>query len=142
MRIEEEYLTDEELDALILSVEAEGLVQAPAGVMEQVMEELLPGETLGAEPVLQKDKVVEFRRYCLRVITSVAAAVILMFALPGTIKMQENGIPTRESVLGQRETKTREQVLGEKSLFGSLGNSRFLSESIRYINVDDLEDNK
>ena len=40
--MEYEYLTDEELEQLISDVETEGLMMAPPGLMDDVMEQIKP----------------------------------------------------------------------------------------------------
>ena len=63
------YLTDEELEQLIADVEANEMITAPPGMME----EILAG-------IQHKKKI--FQLYCFRVITSAAAAILLLFPLP------------------------------------------------------------
>jgi len=90
------YISDEALEQLIAQVEQDELVAAPPDLMEYILEALEPeGEPLEesvqyAEPMETKVLPVaarttrkkEFYAYCFRVITSVAAAIVLVFLLP------------------------------------------------------------
>ncbi len=81
------YISDDELERLINQVEQEELVAAPPDLMESIL------ESAG------KTKKKEFTGYCFRVITSVAAAVALVFLLPElTDRMNLNGRPVTEHV--------------------------------------------
>ena len=129
------YISDEELEHLIFQVEQDELVAAPPDLMESILE---AAESLGAKEELSMAKVVplpaverkkEFRAYCFRVITSVAAAVALVFLLPElTNRMNVNGVPIpepveksavvgtvpdRATVVGVQITPSKEEVLND-----------------------------
>ena len=90
--MEYEYLTDEELEQLISDVETEGLMMAPPSLMDEVMEQIERTEDVTKESrsddsyleptngeVDKPPKVIDFeqrrkeyRRYCIRVMSSVA----------------------------------------------------------------------
>lgn len=99
------YISDEELERLIFQVEQDELVAAPPDLMESILE---AAKNSGVQEELSTAKVVllpaverkkEFRVYCFRVITSVAAAVALVFLLPElTNRMNVNGVPIPEPV--------------------------------------------
>ncbi len=98
------YISDKDLERLILQVEQKELVAAPPDLMENILEaaeladgqESLPEAKVVAMPAARKK---EFRAYCFRVITSVAAAVALVFLLPDlTDRMTVNGMPVVEHV--------------------------------------------
>jgi len=75
------YISDEELEQLILQVEQEELVTAPPDLMENILHASgVKAQFIEAKPKNSKKK--EFYAYCFRVITSVAAAVALVFLLP------------------------------------------------------------
>ena len=61
-----EYLTDEELLKLISDVEENDLVEAPPEIVEKVLEK-----------IDKKKQIIEYKRFRNRVITSVAAIIIL-----------------------------------------------------------------
>lgn len=99
------YISDEELERLMAQVEQEELVAAPPDLMESILE---AAEFSGAREELSTAKVIplsaaerkrEFRAYCFRVITSVAAAIALAFLLPElTNRMNVSGVPIPEPV--------------------------------------------
>ena len=75
------YISEEELEQLILQVEQKELVSAPPDLMENILVAAgLAPEVIEVNPKMAKKK--EFYAYCFRVITSVAAAVALVFLLP------------------------------------------------------------
>ena len=79
------YISDDELERLINQVEQEELVAAPPDLMESILE------------AAGKTKKKEFTVYCFRVITSVAAAVVLVFLLPELTKgMNLNGAASQK----------------------------------------------
>lgn len=79
------YISDDELERLINQVEQEELAAAPPDLMESILE------------AAGKTKKKEFAAYCFRVITSVAAAVALVFLLPElTHGMNVNGAASQK----------------------------------------------
>lgn len=139
------YISDAELEQLILQVEREELVAAPPDLMENILEIVgLDGET-PKEPAQSSEAVVtkvvpvtprasrkkEFYSYCFRVITSVAAAVALVFILPELSALMQrtdaspawqrqevpspeevvDAVPSREEVVLAMQTPTRDEVL-------------------------------
>ena len=128
------YISDEELEHLMLQVEQEELVAAPPDLMENI---------LARTEAAQKR---EFYAYCFRVITSVAAAVALVFLLPGlteriaekqdsseparTVYLQV--IPSYEDVVAPvpeksdvvaQATRSKEEVLNKTGLIEKVLNS-------------------
>jgi len=80
-----EYLSDEELNNLIMDVEQNDMVTAPPNIQGSILEELdeLVRYSVELPQKSQGDKVVEFRRYRLRVIAAVAAVVAFVMIVPG-----------------------------------------------------------
>ena len=78
MKKDVEYLTDTELDDLIRMVEQKELLPAPPNLKEQIL------GTLGEE------NIIAFKRYRFRVLTTVAAAVLVIFLLPGLEGSQQH----------------------------------------------------
>ena len=100
------YISDDELECLITQVEQNELVAAPPDLMESILEavagfsgeteSLSPAKVIKVQAVARKK---EFRAYCVRVITSVAAAVALVFMLPElTEGMNLSGVQMPEYV--------------------------------------------
>lgn len=113
MSMENKYLTDEELTALILEVEENEFVSAPPEFVADVMAKITAQEN--------KRKTIEFRRYCIRVIGSVAAAVALVFWMPSVEPKEMEEMPSRQELIG--ETITREEALDDRTFFAKLMSS-------------------
>lgn len=111
------YLSDEELNNLIGSVESEPLIKAPANLDRKVIAVIESGE---------RKKTVDFYKYCARVGFAVAAAIALICIVPYIPEFKvelpqhesvvaSSKAPSREEVLLSKEIKTREEVLnGDK----------------------------
>ena len=93
MKIEETYLSDEELDLLIFEIEQNELVSTPPGFADEILTRI-------GKQQEQENKRIEFRRYCLRVISSVAAAVALVFFIPEAEMAEARSIPERQAMVG------------------------------------------
>lgn len=63
----------------------------------------------------REERIREFRRYCFRVITSAAAALVLLFTLPTFLDTQSRN---------EQKHPTREEVLSEKGLWESATGSK------------------
>lgn len=110
MRLEKDYLSEEELMQLILDVEEHELVSAPPGLLENILKEV--EEQVESKPIpitSRVDKTKEFRRYCIRVITSVAAAIAIVFLTPNVENMKVTNAPSRQELVGKGIT--REEAL-------------------------------
>lgn len=102
MTFNNDYLSDEELNALIAETESEGLVQAPKGLHAEVMKKI------DRDPAAsQKERKADFYKFTYKVVLSVAAALLLMTLLPRTIDTTPR-VPTKEEVMKDRE---REPIL-------------------------------
>ena len=129
------YISDEELEQLILQVEQTELVEAPPYLMEEILEKLEFTEIRTVKTVAARKK--EFYAYCFRVFASVAAAIALVFLLPELsgagwqqASMAEgkrpeiprweevsDAIPSREDVVLTGKTPIKEEVLDDTGLF-------------------------
>ena len=110
MKIEDRYLSDEELDALIFQIEQNEMVSAPSGFMDEVLEKIGEAKEEKIIPISSvRNKKLEFQRYCIRVITSVAAAIALVFFVPEVEPVSVIDVPTKQEVIG--ESFTREEAL-------------------------------
>lgn len=110
MNVENKYLTDEALTALILEVEEKEFVSAPPEFVLDVMAKITKAE--------EKRKTVEFRRYCIRVLGSVAAAIALLFWMPDIEPKKIDELPSRQELIGK--TITREEALDDRTFFAKL----------------------
>ena len=93
-----EYLTDAELECLIRETEQTELVPVAPDLQDMILEALELEISVLKEPEERsaQEKVTEFKRYRFRVLTTVAAAVLLVFLLP---KLE--GLQQQESEFGK-----------------------------------------
>ena len=99
------YLSDEELNSLIGSVESEPLIEAPANLDQKVIAAISSGE---------RKKTVDFCKYCARVGFAVAAAIAIICIVPYIPEFKVE-IPGKESVFVKTETPSREEVILSKA---------------------------
>ena len=146
-----EYLTEEELNALIQEVEMTEMTTAPPDLLDDILQKIdslddlkndLQDETETKEQISELAKpprIVciekrrkEYRRFCIQVVSSVAAAIALIFMLPGLSGGKEMSVPAKEQVLAASDVKPKEEVLkrSDNKLMSKIGNSRYL-ESLR-----------
>ena len=123
MRKEIPYLSEEELEQLILQVEQSELVAAPPSLYEDCIQ----GGKISVQETLEdkREKAIEFRRYCFQVITSVAAAIAIVFGLPHMEVKPKTEVLSRQEV--QERSFTREEKVIEK-LDGSTNLADILRE--------------
>ncbi len=129
------YISDEALEQLINQVEQKELVAAPPDLMERILEAAGATKEIVPQPApvipVKRETKKEFYAYCIRVITSVAAALALIFLLPelsGRIKQtapeignQEvpdwedvvDVVPSRDEVVMAVLIPTKEEVLDD-----------------------------
>lgn len=136
MNMEKEYLSDEELYALIDEVEQNDMVMAPPDIKDEIMAEIEQNEKEKQKaPVPIADKrnsQREFARYCLRVLTSVAAAIVMAFLLPEFTALETTEIPTKQEILASEKYETKEEALDETGpLTKLLGRIGILKQDIK-----------
>ena len=140
-----EYLTEEELNALIREVEMTEMTSAPPDLLDDILQKIDLAELAKPPRILRIEKRrKEFRRFCIRVASSVAAAIVLLFMLPAFSGGKEMTVPAKEQVLAASDVKSKEEVLERRDnrLMSRLGNSRYLDflrsdESINDISSED-----
>lgn len=121
MKLEENYLTDEQLMQLIQDVEENELVSAPPGLLDTILQEVEKAEKAQIKPITSREnRVKEFRRYCIRVITSVAAAVAIIFFTPNLESLEKVDVPSRQELVG--ENISREEALKENGVIDQIIN--------------------
>lgn len=129
MSLENEYLSDEELNALIFEVEQNDMVMAPPELLDQI---LIGVENIERIPAQKKKSTHrEFMQYCFRVCASVAATIVMVFIMPEFVYLETAEIPTKQEVLAGEEYATREEVLDDTS---------FLKKLLR--NIENLSKNR
>ena len=117
MKLDQNYLSEEELETLIADIEEHDLVQAPPDLLNQILYTIEESEPY-IIPYVQRKKTIEFRKYCLQVITSVAAAIVLVFLLPTSIQIQKSelpSIPSKDMILAKQTVKAKSDVLDNNS---------------------------
>ena len=126
-----EYLTDAELECLIRETEQNGLVPAASDLKELILEALEQEEQAWAKTDLKvlkrsderskQEKVLEYKRYRFRVLTTVAAAVAVVFLLPKLEGLQIAETDFFKSI-GQQEYvrqykyETKEEALNDSGM--------------------------
>lgn len=113
--MKQEYLSDEELNVLIMDVEQNDMVAAPPSLRGQIV------DTIDALEEKQS-RIVEFRRFKARIIASVAAVILFVLIGPEV----KDRIP--ESVK-LSIPKVNLEIAEEKEPF-NLGDSHFFSSVI------------
>ena len=124
MKVEQIYLSDEELESLVADIETHDLVQAPPDLLNQILHKidesnssLIFAESKNSSSYMQRNKTIEFRKYCFQVITSIAAAIILIFLLPTSMiqKAEAPFLPSKDIILAKQTVKTKSDVLKDNS---------------------------
>ena len=124
MITEKDYLTDQELEALIAQVETEELIPAPPELAEVILERV-------------EEKKAEFRKYCIRVAVASAAAILLVFCKPAGTAASLQEMPGKAEWMEQyRNTEWQEEtdggilerVFGQARLFCGEGSYRLFGE--------------
>lgn len=145
---ENRYLSEEELEKLISDVEEEKLMSAPPEMLENILSSIDDFEKKNSSEPSQTEtkdiiteikrppemielskKKSEFRRYCFRVVSSMAATIALLIFMPGISGIPKSEIPSKASVISER-VKPREEVIGksEKSILKTINESQVLSD--------------
>lgn len=113
-----EYLTDDELEQLIAHVESHELVAAPPDLMEMILEQADKKESYEERGTLiYRDKKKEYRRYCFQVITSMAAAVALVFLLPNLQKSQNIEEARENRIFGVSLYESKQEAMEDTGIF-------------------------
>lgn len=139
--MEQEYLTDEELNALIREVETSEMTMAPPDLLDDILQKIDLAELAKPPKILRIEKRRnEFRRYCLQVASGVAAAVVLLFLLPAFSGGKEMTVPAKEQILAASDVKSKEEVLerSDNKLMSKLGNSRYLDSLSSDGSINDI----
>ncbi len=130
MKNPREYLTDVELESLILEIEKKELVMGPPELPNQILEALEERRT--------SDKVIEYKRYRFQVLTTVAAAVLIVFLLPRFEDLQQQKddfvkpLLKRESVM-QSRYETKEEALKDSGILKTmLGGVNIFADDSRF----------
>ncbi len=134
MKKELEYLTPDELEQLIAEVENTDMMAAPPDMMENVFEKL------AAE---RRDKKKEYRSFCFRVWSSVAAALLIVFLIPqlGEMGQKEEFSLDPGYAVAQWEENMEENFFEKLSQKSSIFGRREKSELIKDSEQNDNSQN-
>lgn len=126
------YLTDTELESMVRELERNDLVPAPPDLQNQIL------ETLDMEERRCREKVIAFKRYRFRVMTTVAAAVLVVLLLPRLENLQQRErdfmkpMQKQEYVI-QSRYETKEEALRDKRVLETLfGNVNIFADHSRF----------
>jgi len=132
-----EYLTDIELESLIQEIEKSELVSTPPDLQDQIME-AWNQEMHVLEERKAREKVIEYKRYRLRVMTTVAAAVLVVFLLPRLESLQQQEIESaqplmKHEVVMKSRYETKEDALNDSGVLENmLGGVNIFADNSRW----------
>ena len=119
-----EYLTDTELDSLIQEIEKSELVSTPPDLQDQIME-AWNQEMHALEEQKAREKVIEYKQYRFRVMTTVAAAVLVVFLLPRLESLRQQEIESAQPLMKQEVVmksryETKEDALNDSGVLETM----------------------
>lgn len=133
-----DYLSDEELDNLILEIEEHEIIEAPPNLSDEILQSVFGNNELdagGNTEVInisnRKDKKRAYIIYSLKVAISVAAAIALMFVMP-TIQDKSTVTKSKEEMLASEQVLSKDEVLNRNSSVSKLGQSNVISEKLNF----------
>ena len=132
-----EYLTDAELESLIREIEQNELAPSPPDLQDQILE-VLAQEAKALEERNARDKVIEYKRYRFRVMTTVAAAVLVVFLLPKleSLQQQETELSRplmKHEIVAKNRYETKEEALRDSGMLETmLGGVNIFADNSRW----------
>lgn len=108
-----EYLSDEELQKLIMDVELNDMTKAPANLQKKVLDAVDAADKAGNIAKTKKQKIIEYRLYSLKVALAVAAAIVVMFIVPG-VPVANRDFCAMDKTDFQRDVSFRNEILKKK----------------------------
>lgn len=137
MRKYMEYLTDEELESLIQEIEQNEIVSPPPDLQDQILE-VLAQEVEALDERNARDKIIEYKRFRFRVMTTVAAAVLAVFLLPRLENLQQQEIEVVKPIAKyefamENRYKTKEEALNDSGMLENmLGGVNIFADNSRW----------
>ena len=132
MRENMAYLTDTELENMVRELERDDLVPAPPDLQNQIL------EILDMEERRCREKVIVFKRNRFRVMTTVAAAVLVVLLLPRLENLRQRErdfmkpMQKQEYVI-QSRYETKEEALRDDRMLETLfGNVNIFADHSRF----------
>ena len=108
-----EYLSDEELQKLIMDVELNDMTKAPANLQKKVLDAVDAADKAGNIAKTKKQKIIDYRLYSLKVALAVAAAIVVMFIVPG-VPVANRDFCAMDKTDFQRDVSFRDEILKKK----------------------------
>lgn len=108
-----EYLSDEELQKLIMDVELNDMTKAPANLQKKVLDAVDAADKAGNIAKTKKQKIIEYRLYSLKVALAVAAAIVVMFIVPD-VPVANRDFCSMDKTDFQRDVSFRDEILKKK----------------------------
>ena len=129
------YLTDAELESLIREIEQNELVSTPPDLQDRILE-VLDQEKKALEERQARDKVIEYKRYRFRVMTTVAAAVLAILLLPRLESLQQQKTESAEPPMQHEimmKSRTKEEALNDSGMLETmLGGVNIFADTNRW----------
>ena len=132
-----EYLTDAELDSLIREIEQHEMVPSSPDLQEQILA-ALDQEAKAIEEQKAREKIIEYKRYRFRVMTTVAAAVLVVFLLPRLegLQQQETELSrplVKHEIVMKNRYETKEEALSDSGMLENmLGGVNIFADNNRW----------
>lgn len=150
--MERQYLTDEELNSLIATIEDGDMAVANPDILSGILEKIetkdlgeiqsesVPKITENADKIKKPPKNKEFILYCFKVGTAVAAAVAVIIIIPEVTRFLPGGkVLTKEEVLQKESYMTRQEAIDSVSRESSVTISVFTKDE--WTNLLDIKEN-
>ena len=104
-----EYLTDAELESMILELEQKDMVPTPPDLQEQILEVL--------ENQNRQERIRTFHKFRFQVLTTVAAAVLVVLLLPRFEELKQEKIDFHTP---PQKYETKEEALNDSGMLETL----------------------
>lgn len=130
-----EYLTEKDLERLVLELEQGELVSAPPDMLDDIMDRL-EQETPERQMRKRQEKIVAYKRYRFQVLTTVAAAVLAVVFLPKLADLQQQKkdfVEHKYEYEIQVRYETKEEALNDRGLLEKvLGGENIFKDNSRW----------
>ena len=130
-----EYLTEKDLESLVLELEQGELVSAPPDMLDDILDRL-EQETPERQMRKRQEKIVAYKRYRFQVLTTVAAAVLAVVFLPKLADLQQQKkdfVEHKYEYEIQVRYETKEEALNDRGLLEKvLGGENIFKDNSRW----------
>lgn len=138
------YLTDDELTALILDIETSDMTAAPPDLADNILTALgiadtpATPDTAPLTPLSPKRRRLLYYRYCLQVALAAAAAIWLVLAGPQHFRQMriDNAVISQEEEPRSFHRDDREEEDRDNALFSRLGSRSSFFSKTHYLFTD------